>query len=64
MMGERGGDITARAGIIPRFSRSLYSSIATRPKAAFRVEISYFEIYSEVIYDLLGGHEKARMKVR
>ena len=48
MMGERD-----QRGIIPRFAKRMYEMIATKPKIEFKVEISYFEIYAEQIFDLL-----------
>jgi len=65
MMGER-GDKDSR-GIIPRFSEEMWNRIATRPDVDAKVEISYFEIYAEQIYDLLvpaSKNDKAKLKVR
>ncbi|GLV38877.1 nebbish [Carabus blaptoides fortunei] len=58
MMGEHSDlDIeqNENAGIIPRFSYELFSRISQLPtKSSATVEVSYFEIYNERIYDLLA----------
>lgn len=44
------------AGVIPRFSYELFSRISQLPtKSSATVEVSYFEIYNERIYDLLAA---------
>ena len=58
----QGGD-GDNQGIIPRMSRSLFDKIgvekSVRPSVLFLVMVSYFEIYNEVINDLLS---KTRQK--
>jgi hypothetical protein len=51
MMGERD-----QRGIIPRFAQRMWEMIATKPNIEFKVEISYFEIYAEQIFDLLVSY--------
>lgn len=46
------GDFRQR-GIIPRCISQVFHSINDRPERAYRVRISYFEIYNEQISDLL-----------
>jgi hypothetical protein len=49
-------------GIIPRMNNALFDKITTekanRPTIAFLVTVSYFEIYNEVIFDLLDGSDR------
>lgn len=63
MMGEQ-----KSRGIIPRFAEAMWRDIKSKPDVQFKVEISYFEIYAEQIFDLLvppkNGMEKNRLKVR
>lgn len=51
-------------GIIPRMNASLFERIAeerkTRPSIQFLVTISYFEIYNEVIADLLDASDRKK----
>lgn len=81
MMGmdiEIGNTIGKEAGIIPRFCYELFERIASLEDSnvgaakctsnTANVEISYFEIYSEKIHDLLGGSgdggKRTPLKVR
>ena len=54
-----GGDLQ---GIIPRLNIALFERINTekliRPSVQFLVTASYFEIYNEVIFDLLDAVTK------
>jgi len=62
MMGEK-----KDRGIIPRFARHMWEKINDNNKSDFKVEVSYFEIYSEQIFDLLvppSGTHKNKLKVR
>ena len=64
MMGNRG---TNDRGVIPRFSEQLWETIQQDTKVTYQVEVSYFEIYSEQIYDLLippQRGQKSKLKVR
>lgn len=61
----------AEPGVTPRFCAELFSRIdaweAEDPSIRFKVEVSYFEIYSERIYDLLLPEirsNKSKLKVR
>eukprot|EP00730_Choanoeca_flexa_P005630 TRINITY_DN11987_c0_g1_i1.p1 TRINITY_DN11987_c0_g1~~TRINITY_DN11987_c0_g1_i1.p1 ORF type:complete len:1495 (+),score=462.43 TRINITY_DN11987_c0_g1_i1:149-4633(+) len=65
MMGPPGGSVEdASKGIIPRFCDELFqrarqADAASNGRTVFKVEVSYFEIYSERIYDLLAPPSKA-----
>ena len=52
------------AGIIPRINNSLFERIEeeklTRPSLTFLVTVSYFEIYNEIIFDLLDGTDRKK----
>ena len=60
---KRGG---AQDGVIPRFGRDLFERMAALQEASgsaandtrFTVELSYFEIYAERIYDLLASPQR------
>ena len=51
-------------GIIPRLNSSLFERIATErmihPTIQFLVTVSYFEIYNEVIFDLLDANDRKK----
>lgn len=51
-------------GIIPRMNNSLFEKIAnakeTRSTLEFLVTVSYFEIYNEVLFDLLDGKDRKK----
>lgn len=56
-------------GVIPRFSQRMWDLIDSKPEVEYKVEISYFEIYAERIFDLLvppskGQKSKNHLKVR
>eukprot|EP00045_Choanoeca_perplexa_P016795 m.231199 g.231199 ORF g.231199 m.231199 type:complete len:1500 (+) comp17361_c0_seq2:265-4764(+) len=65
MMGPPGGSTDAESnGIIPRFCGELFqraqaAEASSDGQTNFKVEVSYFEIYSERIYDLLAPPSKA-----
>eukprot|EP00041_Stephanoeca_diplocostata_P037451 m.1418900 g.1418900 ORF g.1418900 m.1418900 type:complete len:1551 (-) comp25038_c0_seq31:1267-5919(-) len=64
MMGE-----SHERGVIPRFSQRMWELIDSKPEIEYKVEISYFEIYAERIFDLLvppskGQKTKNHLKVR
>lgn len=63
MQGADGADGQLR-GIIPRMSANLFEKISTekktRPGVLFLVTVSYFEIYNEVIFDLLDTSDKRK----
>ena len=64
MMGNRG---TTDRGVIPRFSENMWAKIKENPDIQYQVEVSYFEIYSEQIFDLLvkpSMGSKTKLKVR
>ncbi len=54
----------ALRGIIPRMNQSLFEQIATNkaasPTTAFLVTVSYFELYNEVIFDLLDPSPRSK----
>ena len=56
-----GGDLQ---GIIPRLNIALFERINTekliRPSVQFLVTASYFEIYNEVIFDLLDANDRKK----
>eukprot|EP01147_Barroeca_monosierra_P001102 gene1101-4330_t len=67
MMGIPGTAVTRNNdnhGIIPRFTFELFDRIHdnTTMTRAYTVEVSYFEIYSERVYDLLAPPTKGRMQ--
>ena len=43
----------AYRGIIPRSISRLFSEISTKPEYDFNIQISYLEIYNEIMFDLL-----------
>lgn len=51
-------------GIIPRMNNALFDRIAAekagRPTVLFLVTVSYFEIYNEVIFDLLDASDRSK----
>jgi len=51
-------------GIIPRMNQNLFMRIAENkansPTTAFLVTVSYFELYNEVIFDLLDNSDRRR----
>ncbi|XP_078264191.1 kinesin-like protein KIF14 [Rhinoraja longicauda] len=51
-------------GVIPRFCEQLFARVAKPDQqVAYRVEMSYFEVYNEKIHDLLvGGNGKMELK--
>eukprot|EP00047_Mylnosiga_fluctuans_P014946 m.42262 g.42262 ORF g.42262 m.42262 type:complete len:1372 (-) comp5713_c0_seq1:634-4749(-) len=53
-------------GLIPRFCRDLFERMSTNDgTTTFKTEVSYFEIYSENIYDLLSTKgSKRKLRVR
>ncbi|OWZ23501.1 Kinesin [Phytophthora megakarya] len=58
MTGVTGGP-EAMEGLIPRVNRAIFERVATErvdsPNKRFLVECSFFEIYNEIIYDLLDS---------
>jgi hypothetical protein len=56
------------AGIIPRLNRAIFERIlserASRQSASFLVTVSYFEIYNEVIFDLLDAADRKKRLVQ
>ena len=57
--------IPEQEGIIPRLNRKLFQRIkeeTEKKEKQFLVEASYFEIYNEIIYDLLDPTRKAGTK--
>jgi kinesin family protein 13 len=52
-------------GIVPRMCDDLFANIATKQNAElkFKVEVSYFEVYNEQVFDLLKPSKKV-LKVR
>jgi hypothetical protein len=57
--------IPEQEGIIPRLNRKLFERIkeeTAKKEKQFLVEASYFEIYNEIIYDLLDPTRKAGTK--
>ncbi|KAG6964598.1 hypothetical protein JG687_00005884 [Phytophthora cactorum] len=58
MTGVTGGP-EALEGLIPRVNRTIFERVANErveyPNKRFLVECSYFEIYNEIIYDLLDS---------
>jgi kinesin family protein 1/kinesin family protein 3/17 len=59
MQGAEGNE-----GIIPRMNTALFERIdrekAARPTAHFLITVSYFEIYNEVIFDLLDPSDRKK----
>ena len=43
-------------GIIPRAISKLFQEISTKPEYDFKIQVSYLEIYNEVMFDLLPEH--------
>ncbi|KAL4124833.1 hypothetical protein PRIC2_008427 [Phytophthora ramorum] len=58
MTGVTGGTASLE-GLIPRVNRAIFERVATErvenPNKRFLVECSFFEIYNEIIYDLLDS---------
>ena len=50
-------------GIIPRFVHELYKRIQSLTEVLFAVEVSYYEIYNEKIYDLLSDDKNYNKKI-
>ena len=50
-----GTQVNTGKGIIPRLCDTLFGKIAEKigPNDAFKVEVSYMEIYNEKVHDLL-----------
>ena len=46
-------------GIIPRAITRLFQEIGTKPEFEFKIQISYLEIYNEVMFDLLPADGKS-----
>ena len=46
-------------GIIPRAITKLFQEISTKPEFEFKIQISYLEIYNEVMFDLLPADGKS-----
>lgn len=63
MQGQEGGELQ---GIIPRLNNALFEKIESeklcRPSVSFLVTASYFEIYNEVIFDLLDANDRSKKK--
>ena len=60
-----GGDTPELEGIIPRLNKRLFDRIkedTAKGAVQYMVEASYFEIYNEIIYDLLDPTRKAGEK--
>eukprot|EP01035_Chromulina_nebulosa_P024219 gene24219-31484_t len=53
-------------GIIPRMNRNLFDRIEKdknrRPTVQFLVTVSYFEIYNEIIFDLLDASDRSKRR--
>jgi hypothetical protein len=53
-------------GIIPRMNRNLFDRIGNevlrRPTVQFLVTVSYFEIYNEIIFDLLDASDRSKRR--
>lgn len=53
-------------GIIPRMNRNLFDRISKektiRPTVQFLVTVSYFEIYNEIIFDLLDASDRSKRR--
>lgn len=66
MMGSDRSYVGDSAGLIPRFCRELLQSVS-RANGEYLIEMSYFEIYNEKIFDLLvpsSDSEKKSLRVR
>ena len=61
MQGAEGSDLE---GIIPRMNNKLFERIDSetkmRPTVQFLITVSYFEIYNEVIFDLLDSSDRKK----
>ncbi|ORC92465.1 kinesin, partial [Trypanosoma theileri] len=55
-------------GIIPRLARDIFNSLRLKHKQnsthSFRVEMEYYEIYNEKIFDLIGGSHSTELRLR
>ena len=49
------GDENENKGILPRFVEDIFKSGTEMQISDMEVKCSFFEIYNEQIYDLLGG---------
>jgi kinesin family protein 14 len=57
----------AEIGIVPQFARELYDRVegTIDAETSYKVEVSYYEIYKEKIYDLLASsNQKNRITVK
>ncbi|CBH16778.1 kinesin, putative [Trypanosoma brucei gambiense DAL972] len=66
-----GGDSfsTTEEGIIPRLARDLFNSLRQKQREdssySYRVEMEFYEIYNEKVFDLIsGGHSTNDLRVR
>lgn len=61
MQGAEGHDL---AGIIPRMNNRLFerveAEVKRRPTIQFLITVSYFEVYNEVIFDLLDSTDRKK----
>lgn len=65
MQGADGPDLE---GIIPRMNNQLFQRVDTevkkRPTIQFLITVSYFEIYNEVIFDLLDSSDRKKRSAK
>ncbi|EKG02936.1 kinesin, putative [Trypanosoma cruzi] len=63
-----GMDPNELQGIIPRISADLFSGLRekrdTDPSHSYRVEVEYYEIYNEKVYDLIRPQKDADLRIR
>ena len=54
-------------GVIPRMNHAIFQRIdlqkASSPSLQFLVTVSYFELYNEVIFDLLDVNDRKKKRV-
>ncbi|XP_057427168.1 kinesin-like protein KIN-5B [Lotus japonicus] len=58
-MRNKGGDLTAEAGVIPRAVRHIFD-ILEEQKADYSMKVTFLELYNEEITDLLAPEDNSR----
>ncbi|CAN1275073.1 Kinesin-like protein KIN-5B [Linum perenne] len=58
-MRNKGGDLPAEAGVIPRAVRQIFDTLEAQ-KADYSMKVTFLELYNEEIADLLASEDNAR----
>lgn len=63
--GGGGGVSDGTEGLVPRSMRYLFQQISALPsEVTMRIRASFYEIYNEVVYDLLTQRDRRPLQVR